>query len=99
MELTIRVKTADDDYTVHTTLFNIVQLERKYKTTASALQTGVSVEQLGYLAYEASRAAGKNPPAQLDDFLRSLVDLSVVEDDEAMPGPTDEGQLAALSPK
>ena len=51
MELTIRVKTADDDYTVHTTLFNIVQLERKYKTTASALQTGVSVEQLGYLAY------------------------------------------------
>ncbi|NBR43307.1 MAG: hypothetical protein EBU04_10795 [Verrucomicrobia bacterium] len=43
MELTIRVKTADDDYTVSTTLFNIVQLERKYKTTASALQTGVSV--------------------------------------------------------
>ena len=92
MELTIRVKTADDDYTVHTTLFNIVQLERKYKTTASALQTGVSVEQLGYLAYEASRAAGKNPPAQLDDFLLREIKTLTVVDEVPAPGPTDEGQ-------
>lgn len=92
MEITIRIKTADDDYTVKTTLFNIVQLERKYKTTASALRTGVSMEHLGYLAYEGSKAAGHNPPATLDDFLKSLVDLSVIEDDEAVPGPTKEGQ-------
>lgn len=91
MELNIRVQTADDDYTVKTTLFNIVQLERKYKTTASALQTGVSIEQLGYLAYEGSKAAGHKPPATLDDFLKSLVDLSVIEDEDEDANPTPEG--------
>lgn len=91
MELVIRVVTADGEYTVRTTLFSIVQLERAYKITASDLVRGVSIEQLGYLAWEASKAAGHNPPAKLDDFLRSLTELAVVEGD-ADADPSDGGQ-------
>ena len=51
MELNIRVVTADNDYVVTTSLMNIVQLERAYKTTASAFATGLSMEQLAFLAH------------------------------------------------
>lgn len=91
MELNIRVVTAADDYVVTTSLMNIVQLERAYKTTASAFATGLSMEQLAFLAHEASKDAGHKPPPRLDDFLREIKTLTVVDEVPA-PGPTEEGQ-------
>lgn len=88
MEIKIRVVTKDADYVVGTTLFHIVLLERAYKTTASQLQGGISIEQLGFLAHEASKTGGHKPPPALDDFLRSLTDLSVVSEEEEELPPT-----------
>jgi len=88
MEIRIRVKLTDSEYVVSTSLFMIVQLERHYKTSASELATGMSLEQLGYLAWLASQA-DHNPPVRLDDFLRNVVNLTVVdaeEDEDPTPG-------------
>lgn len=90
MELHLRIVTADGEYTVRTTLYNIVELERKYGVTAADLVTGVSIEQLGFLAHVASKAAGLPVPIALDDFLRSLVNLTVV--DAADEDPSGGGQ-------
>ncbi len=75
MKLSIKVNTGDGDYVVETNLFHIVQLERKYKVKASDLANGISIEMLGYLAHEAAKQQGHNPPIILDDFLRKLVTL------------------------
>ena len=48
-------------------------------------------EQLAFLAHEASKDAGHKPPPRLDDFLREIKTLTVVDEVPA-PGPTDEGQ-------
>ena len=79
MQLSIKINTGDEDYIVQTNLFHIVQLERKYKIKASDLASGISIEQLGYLAHEAAKTGGFAPPLQLDDFLKKLVTLDVVE--------------------
>ena len=79
MQLNIRINTGETDYVVQTNLFHIVQLERKYKVKASDLASGISIEQLGFLAHEAAKTGGFAPPLQLDDFLKKLVTLDVVE--------------------
>lgn len=79
MQLNIKVNTGENDYIVQTNLFHIVQLERKYKVKASDLASGISIEQLGFLAHEAAKTGGHAPPLQLDDFLKKLVSLDVVE--------------------
>lgn len=90
MQLSIRINTGEDDYVVRTNLFHIVQLERKYKIKASDLASGISIEQLGYLAHEAAKTGGHAPPLQLDDFLKKLVTLDVVESESTNPTPGDQ---------
>jgi hypothetical protein len=85
MKLSIKVNTGDNDYIVETNLFHIVQLERKFKVKASDLANGISIEQLGYLAHEAAKSGGYSPPLQLDDFLKKLEKLEVVDSDNANP--------------
>ena len=90
MQLSIKINTGDEDYIVQTNLFHIVQLERKYKIKASDLASGISIEQLGYLAHEAAKTGGFAPPLQLDDFLKKLVTLDVVESVSTNPTPGDQ---------
>ena len=90
MQLSIKINTGDEDYIVKTNLFHIVQLERKYKIKASDLASGISIEQLGYLAHEAAKTGGFAPPLQLDDFLKKLVTLDVVESISTNPTPGDQ---------
>ena len=85
MKLSININTGENDYVVETNLFHIVQLERKFKVKASDLATGISIEQLGFLAHEASKTGGFPTPLQLDDFLKKLVKLEVVDSDNANP--------------
>ena len=85
MKLSIKVITADEEYVVDTNLYHIVQLERKYKIKASDLGAGVSMEQLGFLAHEAAKTGGVTTPLQLDDFLKKLVSLEVVENETVNP--------------
>jgi hypothetical protein len=85
MKLSIKINTGEGDYVVETNLFNIVQLERKYKVKASDLANGISIEMLGYLAHEAAKQQGHNPPIILDDFLRKLVTLDVISNEAENP--------------
>ena len=80
MQLTLKVTFADHTETVTTTLATIVAWERKYKRKASQISDGgIGIEDLSYMAYEASRAQGITVPATLDNYIASLQNLEVVE--------------------
>ena len=80
MQLTLKITFNDDtQQTVSTNLFTIVAWERKYKRKASQMSDGIGIEDLSYMAYEASRAAGITVPALLDEYIKSLKNLEVIE--------------------
>lgn len=87
MQLTLRVDTGDGPQEVTTNLWAIVAWERKYKTKASKMAEGLGMEDLAYLAFEASKANKITVPAVFDDYLRRIVSLDVVASDDR---PTDE---------
>ena len=93
MQLTMRVNIGSGDYTVTTNLYTIVMWERKYKRKISQIQDGgLGIEDLSYMAHEASKQQGVLVPLMLDDFIKQLVDLEVIEQPDANPtevAPTD----------
>ena len=96
MQLTIEVTTEDDQYQVSTNLFTMVSWERKFKSKASNMGThGIGMEDLAYLAYEASKQNNIVVPAVFDDFIKRVVNLEVIGDDAERltnEAPTDERQ-------
>jgi hypothetical protein len=93
MKISIALDLGDGPYTVTTNLYAVVAWERKYKRRASELANGVGVEDLAYMAYEASKAAKIVVPALFDDFVKQLVSLDVVGQEATNPTtgePTDE---------
>ena len=86
MKLTLLVDTGEGPYQVQTSLYVIVQWERKYKRKSSTIgEQGISIEDLAFMAYESSKVAGITVPVVLDDFIRRLVTLEVVDNDPANP--------------
>lgn len=81
MKLTLSIDTGDGAYQIETSLKNLVAWERKYKRKASDLANGVGMEDLAFLAYEASKNAGIVVSPVFDDFIDSIVTLDVVEDE------------------
>ncbi len=80
MQLTLKITFTDDtDVTVSTNLMTIVSWDRKYNRTASQIADGIGIEDLAYMAYEASRSSSITVPALLDDYIKSIKDLEVVE--------------------
>ena len=80
MQLTLKITFTDDtDVTVSTNLMTIVSWERKYKRKASQIADGIGIEDLAYMAYEASRSSNIVVPLILDDYIKSIKDLEVVE--------------------
>ena len=79
MQLTIKLTFADSEQIVTTNLMTIVAWERKFKRKASQIGDGIGIEDLAYMAYEASRQNGIVVPALLDDYIKSLVNLEVIE--------------------
>jgi hypothetical protein len=92
MKITIKYSTADGEYVVTTSMMEIVQMERHFDVAISALASGISMDQIGYLAWRSSQAAGNKPPARYDDFLKSITAIEVVENSVAVVGPTEAGQ-------
>jgi len=95
MQITIQVTTKDaDQYQVDTDLMTTVAWERKFKTKASHMQqNGIGMEDLAFLAYEASKQHGHVVPAVFDDFIKKVVKLEVVSEGDDRPtneAPTDE---------
>ena len=78
----LRLKATFTDGTVNevvTNLSTVVAWERKYKRKASEMASGIGVEDLAYLCYEATRASGTTVPGTLDLFISSLASIDVLE--------------------
>ncbi len=87
MKLTMKVDIGEGPVVVDTNLFITVLWERKYKRKASDLANGVGAEDLAFMAHEAMKVAKIPVPMMLDDFLKKIVTLEVVEQEAANPTP------------
>lgn len=78
--------------TVHTSPWSVMVWERKYKTKLSAaIEAGLGMEDLAYLAYTSAKLAGWDLPENFEEWVRTLQDVSGGEDEAA---PFDEGASA-----
>jgi hypothetical protein len=78
----LKLKATFTDGTVNevtTNLMTVVSWERKYKRKASEMASGIGVEDLAYLCYEATRASGTTVPGSLDQFIATLLSIDVLE--------------------
>jgi hypothetical protein len=78
----LRLKATFNDGTINevvTNLSTIVAWERKYKRKASEMASGIGVEDLAYLCYEATRAGGTTVPGTLDQFIALVKSIDVLE--------------------
>lgn len=92
MKLLITYRTTDGDaHEVTAKLAQIVAWERKYKKKAIDMAQGIGVEDLAFLAYEATRASGIVVPSTLDTFIERIEDIGLVDETE---NPTQPGQQA-----
>ena len=86
MKLTLKVETADTAYEVVTNLYVIILWERKYKRKASDMASGIGVEDLAFMAYEASKLNKIVVPSEFDTFVKNLVNIDVLNTEA--PNPT-----------
>jgi hypothetical protein len=86
MKLTLKVETTENTYEVVTNLFVIVMWERKYKRKASEMASGIGVEDLAFMAYEASKLNKIVVPSEFDTFIKNLVNIDVLNTEA--PNPT-----------
>jgi hypothetical protein len=86
MKLTLKVETTETTYEVVTNLFVIVMWERKYKRKASDMASGIGVEDLAFMAYEASKLNKIVVPSEFDTFIKNLTNIEVL--DTEAPNPT-----------
>ncbi len=87
MKISISVDTGTGPNVVTTTLFNVISWERKYKRRAGDLAAGIGAEDLAFLAYEASKAAGLTVPLMFDEYAKTIVTLDVLGTDDQNPTP------------
>jgi len=93
MKMRMKVDIGDGPVVVETNLYITVLWERKFKRKASDLANGVGAEDLAFMAHEAMKAAKITVPMMLDDFLKKIVTLEVVDSETENPtpeAPTDE---------
>lgn len=94
MKLTLRVDQGDGPIDVTTNLYTIVAWERRFKTKASNIANGIGMEDLAFLAHTALQQIGVVVPIVLDDFIKKIVTLEVV--DNETENPTVEAITATL---
>jgi len=85
VKLTLRVDQGDGPIEVTTNLFTIVAWERRFKTKASNIANGIGLEDLAFLAHTALQQNGTVVPIVLDDFIRKVTLLEVVENETENP--------------
>ena len=86
MQLTMQIDLGNGPAVVKTNLMVIVNWERKYKRKASQLADGIGMEDLAFMAHEAAKISGINGlPLMLDDFIKQLVSLEVIDQEDANP--------------
>lgn len=87
MQLRLRVDTGEGPIELDTNLFTIVSWERKFKRKASDMAQGIGMEDLAFLAYEASKQHGVIVPIVFDDYIKKIVNLEVVSEEPPRPFP------------
>lgn len=93
MKITIRYTRKGEVQEVTTTLGTIVAWERKFKRKASDMGNGMGIEDIAFLAFEASKTHKIVVPASFDEFLNQLDNIEVVTEETENPtpaAPTDE---------
>lgn len=93
MKITIRYTRKNEVQEVTTTLGTIVAWERKFKRKASDMGNGMGIEDIAFLAFEASKTHKVVVPASFDEFLNQLDNIEVVTEETENPtpaAPTDE---------
>ena len=85
MQLTLKVTTDQTTYEVKTNLYVIIAWERKFKQKASNLASGVGMEDLAFMAFEACKISSIPTPAIFDDYVKKLVAIEVVTDETTNP--------------
>lgn len=85
MQIDIEVDLGEGPFTVSTTLWVIVQWERRFKRKASDLANGAGMEDIAYMAYEACRANGVVVPAVFDDFVKRAVSITPTSTENVRP--------------
>ena len=86
MKLTLRVDQGDGPMEVTTNLFTIVAWERRFKTKASNIANGIGMEDLAFMAYEASKLNKIVVPSEFDTFIKNLITIDVLNTEA--PNPT-----------
>ena len=87
MQLTLQIDLGQGPVIVKTNLMVIVNWERKYKRKASQIgEGGIGMEDLAFMAHEAAKISGIGQiPLMLDDFIKQLVSLEVVDSEPENP--------------
>ena len=85
MKLTLRVDQGDGPIEVTTNLFTIVAWERRFKTKASNIANGIGMEDLAFMAHQALQQNNIVVPVVLDDFIKKLIVLEVVDTETDTP--------------
>jgi hypothetical protein len=86
MQLTLQIDLGQGPVIVKTNLMVIVNWERKYKRKASQLgEGGIGMEDLAFMAHEAAKICSVPVPLMLDDFIKQLVSLEVVDNESGNP--------------
>lgn len=81
----MRVDTGNGPRTITTTMWAVVQWERRYKVKASDMAKSMGMEDLAFLAYSSEQAAGNTIPAMFDDYLKKIKSLDVLGADDESP--------------
>ena len=87
MKITIRYTRKGETTEVSTSLLTVVAWERKFKRKASDMGNGMGIEDIAFLAFEASKQHKVVVPAVFDDFLASLESIEVVSEETENPTP------------
>ena len=87
MQVTIKYKRKGEEFIVVTTLAVIVAWERKFKRKASDMGTGFGIEDVAFLAYEASKLQKVVVPAVFDQFINELEHVEIVTEEQIHPSP------------
>ena len=87
MKIIIRYTRKGETTEVSTSLLTVVAWERKFKRKASDMGNGMGIEDIAFLAFEASKQHKVVVPAAFDDFLASLESIEVVSEETENPTP------------
>jgi hypothetical protein len=87
MEIVIRYRRKGEEHVVSTTLGTIVAWERRFKRKASDMANGFGIEDLAFLAYEASKLHKVVVPAVFDTFINELEHIEIVSEEPTHPTP------------